>query len=242
MGFIHLTQEEREKIKELYSRGLQIKDIAQELGRAKSTIHLQIIRHRDVYKRPDNFKKQHRLHSKEIRCYIKECILELKLQERECILKSKLQEKIYKKFNVFLDSDVIRYYVERYVFDKKYTKPKYSFLKNPVGTEIINSDGYIDIIVAPGKSRLKHHVIWEKEHPPIKPDEVLIFLDGDRQNVNIENLFLAKRNIIVYLNTVVSKLGRQITPAERKTLIIAATLLIEANKLERTKIKLLEKL
>lgn len=47
--------------------------------------------------------------------------------------------------------------------------------------------------------KLKHHIIWEKHHGPIPPGCKVIFLDGDRNNFNIENLYCADVRVLTYL-------------------------------------------
>ena len=105
------------------------------------------------------------------------------------------------------------------------------FLKKPVGTERIEKDGYIRVIVAPLKERLKHHVVWEQFNPPIKRNEILYFLDGDKTNCAIENLMLLKKKYIGAINNLVSQCG-EISVEQRKALILSAMLQIEAKEKE----------
>lgn len=66
----------------------------------------------------------------------------------------------------------------------------------PVGSERIDSkDGYILVKVRddgtwPERWRLKHRVLWESVHGPIPKGHRLIFLDGNKLKVTIENLKL----------------------------------------------------
>lgn len=66
----------------------------------------------------------------------------------------------------------------------------------PVGSERINKDGYIEIKVEePNKWKLKHAFEWEKKNGQINTrKECLIFLDGDRNNLDISNLMKIKRS------------------------------------------------
>jgi hypothetical protein len=71
-----------------------------------------------------------------------------------------------------------------------------------LGTERKKSR-YIYVKVAePNVWKLKHYIEWEK-HTGKAPqaDEKLIFLDGDPDNTNIENLYLVKNRILRILNT-----------------------------------------
>ena len=72
----------------------------------------------------------------------------------------------------------------------------------PVGSERIDSkDGYVLIKVAePRTWKHKHRVIWEQHHGPIPKDYVVIFLDGDKQNLDINNLALITRNELKIMN------------------------------------------
>lgn len=71
----------------------------------------------------------------------------------------------------------------------------------PVGSERITIDGYIEIKVAePNKWRPKHQVIWEKHNGPIPDGHVVIFGDGNKQNLSIDNLILVSRKQLLGLN------------------------------------------
>lgn len=61
----------------------------------------------------------------------------------------------------------------------------------PVGSERIDRDGYVHVKVAePNKWRPKHRVLWEKVNGPIPKKYRLIFADGNRQNITLDNLIL----------------------------------------------------
>ena len=105
---------------------------------------------------------------------------------------------------------------------KKGNKP--SNLK-PIGHErICNKDGYVLIKVAEenphtGAStryRFKHIVIWEKENGPVPKGKVVIFVDGDKTNINMENLSLVDRKLLLQLNR--NKYGLQ--PDELKPTLL----------------------
>lgn len=58
----------------------------------------------------------------------------------------------------------------------------------PEGSERISKDGYIEIKTN-GKYRCKHRIIWEDYHKEkLHPMDVVIFLDGNTQNMDINNL------------------------------------------------------
>jgi hypothetical protein len=71
----------------------------------------------------------------------------------------------------------------------------------PVGSERINSDGYVDIKIAdPNKWRPKHLLIWEAENAPVPKGHVVIFGDGNRLNLELDNLILVSRKELAILN------------------------------------------
>ena len=68
----------------------------------------------------------------------------------------------------------------------------------PIGYERINKDGYIEVKIAmrPGDTKNghnfvgKHRLVWEAANGPIPKGYKLIFLDGNKQNCDLENLAL----------------------------------------------------
>lgn len=71
----------------------------------------------------------------------------------------------------------------------------------PVGTERINADGYQEVKIAdPNKWRFKHLVIWEAAHGSVPKGHAVIFADGDRSNVQLDNLLLVSRKQLLTLN------------------------------------------
>ncbi|WP_245676902.1 HNH endonuclease signature motif containing protein [Enterococcus rivorum] len=75
----------------------------------------------------------------------------------------------------------------------------------PVGSEMIDKDGYTLIKVkddGPYQERWvnKQRVIWEKENGPIPKGHVILFADGNKGNLDIENLILISQSQLVRLN------------------------------------------
>lgn len=71
----------------------------------------------------------------------------------------------------------------------------------PVGSERVNSDGYVDVKIAdPNKWRAKHRLLWEKENGQIPKGYVIIFGDGDRRNFQQDNLILVSKSQLAILN------------------------------------------
>lgn len=86
---------------------------------------------------------------------------------------------------------------------KKGNKPKNW---RPIGSERINDEGYTLIKVSNEggmlkRWALKHRVVWEQYHKKkIPKGSVIIFADGDKNNLNIENLICVTRNELKVLN------------------------------------------
>lgn len=71
----------------------------------------------------------------------------------------------------------------------------------PVGSERVNVDGYIEVKVEePAKWRLKHNVVWEQHNGEIPKGAVVMFLDGNKLNIEIDNLKLIKRSELLIMN------------------------------------------
>ena len=73
-----------------------------------------------------------------------------------------------------------------------FRKGNISHNKRPLGSERIDSkDGYIIVKVAePNVWQHKHRVLWEKHHGKIPDKHRVIFLNGDRKDIRLENLML----------------------------------------------------
>lgn len=140
---------------------------------------------------------------------------------------NEIYQAIIDKFGIEYPKDSI--YARKNHKKKGYNTPL--FLTKPIGTERLDKDGYVKVIVAPLKERLKHHVAWEQYNPPIKRNEILYFLDGDKTNCSIENLILLKRKYIGAINNLVCHCG-EISVEQRKSLILSAMLQIEASEKE----------
>jgi hypothetical protein len=88
--------------------------------------------------------------------------------------------------------------MERTMF-KKGNKP---LNHREVGSERVNVDGYIEIKVAePATWKLKQRVVYEEYHKvKLTSNDTIIFLDGNKLNLDINNLFLMKRDELVRYN------------------------------------------
>lgn len=83
----------------------------------------------------------------------------------------------------------------------QFKKGQKSWNYKPVGTERTNSDGYVEIKIAdPGKWKSKHIILWEEANGPVPKGHVVIFADGNQQNVTLDNLLLISRQELVIMN------------------------------------------
>ena len=82
---------------------------------------------------------------------------------------------------------------------KKGNKPKNW---KPIGSERIDIDGYTLIKIAdPREWALKHRIVWEQHHKKKIPrGSVIIFADGNKSNLSIENLICITREELKVLN------------------------------------------
>lgn len=60
----------------------------------------------------------------------------------------------------------------------------------PVGTVVTDPDGYLRRKTPEGKWELLHRLLWEEANGPIPAGHKVTFLDGNKENVSLENLVL----------------------------------------------------
>ena len=64
----------------------------------------------------------------------------------------------------------------------------------PIGTERISKDGYVEIKVQDGHKnrnwKYKHRLVWEQHYGEIPKGSKIVFLDGNKLNLDIKNLKL----------------------------------------------------
>ena len=89
----------------------------------------------------------------------------------------------------------------------------------PFGSTRLDKDGYVVIKVAdPCTWKRAQLVEWEKYHEPIEiHKEMLIFLDGNRQNYHISNLYKIPRKYISTLNKY--ELWKHVSPETIETVM-----------------------
>jgi hypothetical protein len=76
----------------------------------------------------------------------------------------------------------------------------------PIGSEAITRDGYTIVKVSDQGTRnqrwrSKHRLIWEKHHGPVPDGHAIVFGDGDKTNLSIDNLILVTRAQLSVMNT-----------------------------------------
>lgn len=70
----------------------------------------------------------------------------------------------------------------------------------PVGTESTRAD-YVYVKVAdPNKWRMKHILIWETAYGPAPQGYAVMFADGNRYNVTLDNLLMVSRRELAVMN------------------------------------------
>jgi len=75
----------------------------------------------------------------------------------------------------------------------------------PIGTERTTKEGYLQRKVTDTGNTVRdyvevHRLLWEEHHGPIPEGHVVIFKDGDRTHITLDNLMLISRAELVVLN------------------------------------------
>lgn len=114
----------------------------------------------------------------------------------------------------------------------RFKKGSIPYNTKPLGYERITVDGYIEVKTAePNVFRLKHRVVFEKHYGKIPPGHNVQFKDGNRQNLNPDNLYsISRKDQLKYQNSIhnypeeirkailqVGALNRQINKRTKKT-------------------------
>lgn len=107
-----------------------------------------------------------------------------------------LTQRFNKKFNTNISENAIanqktKLGIKSGIIGGQFPKGLVPQNHKPVGSERIDREGYVLVKVAePNKWRPKHRVLWEKVNGPIPEKHRLIFADGNRQNITLDNLIL----------------------------------------------------
>lgn len=71
----------------------------------------------------------------------------------------------------------------------------------PVGTTRISKDGYLEKkIEEPNKWDYVHRIVWEEAHGKIPKGYIVVFRDGNKQNLSLDNLACISRAVSMQLN------------------------------------------
>ena len=100
-----------------------------------------------------------------------------------------------------------------------------------IGDEYINSDGFVMIkLDNPARWVHKHRYIYEQAHGEIGKNNVIIFLDGDKTNLSLDNLYCITRKQLMKMNQ--NNLFYS-DPELTKTGIEIAKLMLKVNEVKR---------
>ncbi|MAM87543.1 MAG: HNH endonuclease [unclassified Hahellaceae] len=102
----------------------------------------------------------------------------------------------------------------------------------PIGTERVSKDGYLErkISETGRRWRFVHLLVWEAVNGPLPKGHAVVFRDGNRQNISLDNLECISRAELMSRNTIhnlppeiaaakqlIGALNRQINKREKRT-------------------------
>ncbi|HEM4279106.1 HNH endonuclease [Streptococcus suis] len=83
----------------------------------------------------------------------------------------------------------------------QYKKGRIPNSYHPVGTVNMTTDGYLKIKISdPNVWERVHLLVWREHYGPVPEGHIIVFLDGDKTNVDISNLACVNRSDIVRMN------------------------------------------
>lgn len=100
--------------------------------------------------------------------------------------------------------------------ETQFKKGQMPYNHAPVGTEVIRGDGYLwRKIKEPKTWKQVHRMIWEEAHGKIPQGHKLLFVDGDRMNITLDNLVLLtnaealimNKNSLIKIDPELTKVG-----------------------------------
>lgn len=106
----------------------------------------------------------------------------------------------------------------------------------PIGYERITRDGYVEVKIKMRPSSptcndnfvLKQKLVWEQVNGPIPEGHKLLFLDGNKQNCELENLQLVSDGELLVLNR--KKLLTENSQLNKTALLVAKLSIVAADK------------
>lgn len=104
----------------------------------------------------------------------------------------------------------------------------------PIGTERVTYDGILQRKVCesgypPDDWKAVHVMVWEEENGPVPRGHVVVFKDGNRERIALENLELVTRRELMRRNSVHSRYPKEIARAIQ----LRGALMRQINKRER---------
>lgn len=118
--------------------------------------------------------------------------------------KEDLRKKCEKKFNMNINLNSFSKHLYRINAHCKDYNPNLAIggkLSNskPIGSELHRTDGYIIVKIAqPSVWEYKHRLIYKQKYGEIPKDTMVVFLDGDKNNFDINNLKAVKTRDYLY--------------------------------------------
>lgn len=85
----------------------------------------------------------------------------------------------------------------------------------PIGSERMDADGYTLVKVTDRNWKLKHRLIWEKTYGKIPKGYNIQFKDGNKQNMDISNLYMISRSNQMNENSITRYPSEVITAIKR---------------------------
>lgn len=116
------------------------------------------------------------------------------------ITSKELTQILNKKFNSEVPVKKVQDYKKRHRLRSgvvtRFSKDKQPHNYKQIGSEFINSNGYVMIKIAdPNRWKLKHRYLYEKYKGRIPNGYSVIFANGNKQDFGLDNLILVERKV-----------------------------------------------
>ena len=151
-----------------------------------------------------------------------------------------LLPKVNKIFNENYSREELQKYLARNKIKYKYKNKNKSHkmgLNKPIGSEYTKPDGMVMIKVAPNKWEYKQRYIYEQYYGiKVKDNEHIIFLDGNKNNFNIDNLEKTTNEECGYIGAFKTNNKLAVNDKEiTKTLLLMAKMNIKTKEIRKEK-------
>lgn len=180
---------------------------------------------RDIYSDKTNLEIAKIMGLKESQIVARACALKLKKSKefmRKCCMKSAFRKGHVPYNKGMKQEDYMSEETIKRTMKTRFQKGIIPHNTKPVGSERINKDGYVMVKSSKGMFRPKHIVLWEEAYGKVPKGHMVIFKDGDRRNIKIENLEMIsfeenmKRNSMYRYPEEIQKVLRTIGVLNRK--------------------------